>query len=311
MAISNKITHTHGGGDGKPPPKKPSIDTNAKEIRTKKKNDKDRSRTPTEVDIEATEQMRASKPPSTKKRKVIEVQGKGKAKKTVESESDVDSSDDDDRPVWTSKFHPDLPRMLEVLCDDSGKAQWSKRKALSKTYMAREARAWLNWILNRWMPATHKSEMVRTRKNMQWSLYFVHRLTALLEKYELAETSDELIGDTEMALHDTCSVQDPTEESIEKKGYGQRITPVEHDIQQLRLELEARDRVDLVELEEIESSATDGTPPTTIEIVATGHPSTGEGDLIEAVDASGFILEDPAAPMTDVQDRSSPQAESS
>ncbi|KAJ8539931.1 hypothetical protein K7X08_026320 [Anisodus acutangulus] len=46
----------------------------------------------------------ASKPPSTKKRKVTEVQGKGKAKKTVESESDADSSDDDDRPVWKSKF---------------------------------------------------------------------------------------------------------------------------------------------------------------------------------------------------------------
>ncbi|KAJ8539934.1 hypothetical protein K7X08_026323 [Anisodus acutangulus] len=116
--------------------------------------------------------------------------------------------------------------------------------------------------------------MVRTQKNMQWSLYFVHRLTALLEKYELAETSDELIGDTKTALHDICSVQDPIEKSIEKKGHGQRITVVEHEIQQLRLELEARDhalQVDLVELEEIESSATDGTPLTTIEIVVTGY----------------------------------------
>ncbi|KAJ8539932.1 hypothetical protein K7X08_026321 [Anisodus acutangulus] len=148
--------------------------------------------------------------------------------------------------------------------------------------------------------------MVRTRKNMQWSLYFVHRLTALLEKYELAETSDELIGDTEMALHDICSIQDSTEESIEKKGHGQRITPVEHDIQQgTKLTRDVGIQVDLVVLEEIESSATDGTP-TTIEIVATGHPPTGEGDLIEAVDASGFILEDPAAPMIDAQDRSSP-----
>ncbi|MCE3050940.1 hypothetical protein HAX54_048575, partial [Datura stramonium] len=64
MAISNQQTCTHGGRDGKPPPKKPSTDIIATKIRTKKRNDKAWSRNLVEVDIEATEQM-SVQPPQT------------------------------------------------------------------------------------------------------------------------------------------------------------------------------------------------------------------------------------------------------
>lgn len=103
-----------------------------------------------------------------------------------------------------------MNHILEVLSGGSGPADWQAADRLAKTYMNREARIWLNWVCNRFMPATHKSmviwervflvyalmkgialnvgatirsQMAKTRKNMQWTLYFVHTLTALLSKH--------------------------------------------------------------------------------------------------------------------------------
>ncbi|MCE3050939.1 hypothetical protein HAX54_048574 [Datura stramonium] len=189
--------------------------------------------------------------------------------------------------------------------------------------------------------------MERTQKNMQWSLYFLYKLTALLARYKLVEPSNELKGVIEKVPHHIGVIHDPTDEIIKKKEHGQCITTMENEIQQLRLELEdkyhafqveqkSRDQwmkeqfenmisisrganptrnigiqVDPAELEASELSATDGTVVAGIELANIGYPPAGEGKLIRAADTYAITLKDRAAPSTEVQDQSSLQPESS
>ena len=99
--------------------------------------------------------------------------------------------------------------MLEVLCDNSSDTHWVKNQssdhpALPKAFMNNKAKALLNWIINHWMSATYKTniiwdrvlliyailddihvdigeiqhlQMLETRTNMKWTLYFVHTLS--------------------------------------------------------------------------------------------------------------------------------------
>lgn len=83
-------------------------------------------------------------------------------------------------------------------------------------------------------------------------------------------------------------------------------------------------KIDLEVLQRKDSSAIDNTlvdepklviateEPTEVrvEVVAIGDPFTGEGQLIEAVDASGIALEDPTKQGTEVLNRCPPQLES-
>lgn len=126
-----------------------------------------------------------------------------------------------------------LDHIVAVLCGGSRRAEWTDTDGLANTYMNKEAQVWLNWVCNRLMPATHnfvmiwepvflvyslmtsivvnigailRSQMAKTRKNMQWTLYFVHTLTALLAKYKLTQKDNEICGGTKSTFHDICSV---------------------------------------------------------------------------------------------------------
>lgn len=59
-----------------------------------------------------------------------------------------------------------------------------------------------------------RSQMVKTFKNMQYGLYFVHTLIALLEKYKLHEEGDMLIDRQYKELHEICNVQDSNKDNI-------------------------------------------------------------------------------------------------
>lgn len=52
----------------------------------------------------------------------------------------------------------------------------------------------------------------------------MHTLNVLLTKHKLIEKDDEICGSTKLVGHDFCSVQDPSETTIKKKGHGERIT---------------------------------------------------------------------------------------
>ncbi|OIT29918.1 hypothetical protein A4A49_24802 [Nicotiana attenuata] len=270
-----------------------------------------------------------------------------------------------DSEYWRREQRPNVNHILEVLCGGSGPAEWQAADGLAKTYMNREPQIWLNWVCNRFMPATHKSmviwervflvyaimtgilvnvgailrsQVAKTRKNMQWTLYFVHTLTALLAKHKLTERDDEIRESTESAVHDICSVQDPSETSIKKKGHGTRITDTESALQQLRTELAMRDRALLaaqetrdqwmreqfnVLLEAVRGqrqvrhigiqtdfeepgdaelfalSATVGTATEVRDVVIGEAAPTREGEMIAAVDTPGVTLEDPSTLRTE------------
>ncbi|OIT22414.1 atp-dependent rna helicase deah13 [Nicotiana attenuata] len=336
---------------------------------------------PREVPVQIREG--ASKPPLAKKRKVTEVQEKGKVTRVVEgtdivwvrgAQVDISASAinkyyripaQSDSEYWRREQRPNVNHILEVLCGGSGPAEWQAADGLAKTYINREPQIWLNWVCNRFMPATHKSmviwereflvyaimtgipvnvgailrsQMAKTRKNMQWTLYFVHTLTALLAKHKLTERDDEIHESTESAVHDICSIQDPSETSIKKKGHGARITDTESALQQLRTELAMRDRALLaaqetrdqwmreqfnVLLEAVRGqrqvrhigiqtdfeepgdaelfalSATVGTATEVRDVVIGEAAPTREGEMIAAVDTSGVTLEDPSTLRTE------------
>ncbi|XP_070005140.1 uncharacterized protein [Nicotiana sylvestris] len=227
MAISKIPTRSHGaGGSGKPPPKKVPTDKNVAKkgntkARTKAIHDKVKTGT-SEVDPKATylstEGEGASKPPPAKKRKVAKVKGKGKVTRVVELESKEDPDDDEEAALQL----PDGERETSV------------------TSIPMKVGAIL------------QSQMVKTRKNMQWTFHFLHTLTVLLAKHKLTERDDEIRESTESAVHDICCIQDPSETSIKKKGHGARVTGMASALQQLRTELATRDRALLAAHETID-----------------------------------------------------------
>ncbi|OIT30812.1 hypothetical protein A4A49_35543 [Nicotiana attenuata] len=231
-----------------------------------------------------------------------------------------------DSEYWRREQRPNVNHTLEVLCGGSGPADWQATDGLAKTYMNKEARIWLNWVCNRFMLATHKSvviweqvflvyalktgivgailrsQMAKTRKNIQWTLYFVHTLTALLAKYKLTEKEDELCGSTESAVHNICSVQDPSDTTIKKMPLDMYGTL--ESIHTLRSRGDAK----LSAL-----SATDGTAtkePIEVREVAVGNAApTREGEMIAVVGTTGVTLEDPSALRIEVCYRFPPQPE--
>lgn len=56
--------------------------------------------------------------------------------------------------------------------------------------------------------------MDQTRGNKQLSLYFVHTLNALLDKYMLARHGYDHIDGTEGTLHNICAVSSPNKEQL-------------------------------------------------------------------------------------------------
>ncbi|KAH0745669.1 hypothetical protein KY285_007326 [Solanum tuberosum] len=265
MAVSNKPTRTHGDRDGIVFSNKPTCTHGGRD------GNANAPSAQTLVILQYKQSSRPSKPPPAKKRKTTEVKGKDRANKIAELESDAKSFDDDDRPIpylrmlgsqvfepnelsgrinfvsedaWRLRDfirekqvrHSNLPRMLEVFCDNPSNTHWVKNQssdhaALPKAFMNQKAKVFLNWIINRWMSATHKTNIIW---NSVFLIYTIlDDIPVDIAHYKLKKRRDENVADTKSTFHNICVVLDPSEGRAQKESIRDCIKALEGEIQKL------------------------------------------------------------------------------